>query len=170
MKKRKGSALLASIMCFSLSSVISIALLGLTIANYDISKCEYEYAENFYMCEGGIDIAHGQIKYNIEEILTNEFIENDTIEKIFTNYFLGNDKGRFISSIENIKVENLILDVKNDYITLNDNIIKFDLISKRKNNKTEKQMQVTFNIFIPSQLSSININELINVTNYMEIK
>ena len=154
-----------TIMCFGMCSLIITTAMALSTTNYSIQNLDYLSTKYFYMADGGIDIAYGQVLYEVENAVKSYGQSSGE----FNNYFLGNNKQNFIKSIENINIDNIRLDIVNNDIRLENNNIKFKISSSYKQDKIEKGISVDFNITKPEGIDS-NYKDLIKLTNYMEFK
>jgi hypothetical protein len=146
-------------------SLIITTAIALSTTNYSIQNLDYLSTKNFYIAEGGIDIAYGQVIYEVENAVKSSSKSNEE----FYNYFLGNNKQNFIISIESIKIDNIRLDIIDNDIYLEENNIKFKISSSYKEGEIEKDISVKFNIAPPEGIDS-NSKDLIKITDYMELK
>lgn len=163
--RKKGSSLLMTIMSFGMCSLIITTAIALSTTNYTIQNLDYLSTKSFYMAEGGIDIAYGQVIYEVENAIKSC---NESNEEYYS-YFLGNNKQNFINSIENINSDSIRLDIIQNNIYLEDNNIKFKISSSYKQGKIEKDISVSFNISTPEGIDS-NSKDLIKINDYMELK
>lgn len=158
-----------TIMCFGMCSLIITTAIALSTTNYSIQNLDYLSTKYFYIAEGGIDIVHGQIIYEVENAIKSYNEEKGDFIVFYRDYFLGNNKQNFIKTIENINVDNIKVDIVQNYIYLEDNKIKFDVSSYYKGNRIEKNIRVKFNISLPATIEDKS-NDLIKITDYVELK
>ncbi|WP_143151330.1 hypothetical protein [Tepidibacter formicigenes] len=128
------------------------------------------------------EVSYDLNEENIEEKLNEEF------QKGYKNYFLlGSKKYNFIKNIEKIKSNGLKINLVDDLVKIENNKIKFKVASSYKKGKIEKQIESDFYIKIPNKKEnytnyyfknkeeliicddkkSKNINELIEVRNWI---
>jgi len=117
------------------------------------------------MAEGGIDIAYGQVIYEVENAIK---VDNQSPEE-FYNYFLGNNKQNFIKSIESINIDNIKLDVVQNNIYKEDTNVVFKISSSYIKNKIEKHICVNFNVSKPDDID-VDPRDIIKITDYVELK
>jgi len=163
--RKKGASLLMTIMGFSMCSLIVITSLALTTTNYSIQSLDYLSTKNFYMAEGGVDIAYGQVIYEVENAIK---FYNQSHEE-FYNYFLGNNKQNFIKSIESINIDNIKLDVVQNNIYKEDDNVVFEISSSYEQDNIEKDICVKFNVSKPDDID-VDPRDIIKITDYVELK
>ena len=94
-----------TIMSFGMCSLIITTAIALSTTNYTIQNLDYLSTKSFYMAEGGIDIAYGQVIYEVEKAIKSCSESNEE----YYSYFLGNNKQNFINSIENINSDSICI-------------------------------------------------------------
>jgi hypothetical protein len=154
-----------TIMCFGMCSLIITTAIALSTTNYSIQNLDYLSTKSFYKADGGIDIAYGQVIYEVENAMKSC---SESSEE-FYSYFLGNNKQNFIKSIENINIDSIRLDIVGNGIYLEESNIKFKISSSYKEGIIEKDISVNFNISKPDGIDS-DSKDLIKITDYMELK
>ena len=165
LSNNKGSILITTILIFSIISTICIMCIGLSFSNESIFNLEYK---NIILTEeslSGIDIVHSNI---LKEV--NYAIESSTNKDEFNSYFKNLN---FINNIKDISMtdlENVTISTSNKII-IDDNILKFDIVSTAKDKNYLKKNQASVKIINPfiENNTDIDNNKLVTVYNYKEI-
>ena len=165
LSNNKGSILITTILIFSIISTICIMCIGLSFSNESIFNLEYK---NIILTEeslSGIDIVHSNI---LKEV--NYAIESSTNKDEFNSYFKNLN---FINNIKDISMtdlENVTISTSNKII-IDDNILKFDIVSTAKDKNYLKKNQASVKIINPfiEDNTDIDNNKLVTVYNYKEI-
>ena len=165
LSNNKGSILITTILIFSIISTICIMCIGLSFSNESIFNLEYK---NIMLTEeslSGIDIVHSNI---LKEV--NYAIESSTNKDEFNSYFKNLN---FINNIKDISMtdlENVTISTSNKII-IDDNILKFDIVSSAKDKNYLKKNQASVKIINPfiENNTDIDNNKLVTVYNYKEI-
>ena len=165
LSNNKGSILITTILIFSIISTICIMCIGLSFSNESIFNLEYK---NIILTEeslSGIDIVHSNI---LKEV--NYAIESSTNKDEFNSYFKNLN---FINNIKDISMtdlENVTISTSNKII-IDDNILKFDIVSTAKDKNYLKKNQASVKIINPfiEDNTGIDNNKLVTVYNYKEI-
>lgn len=165
LSNNKGSILITTILIFSIISTICIMCIGLSFSNEKIFNLEYK---NIILNEeslSGIDIVHSNI---LKEV--NYAIKSSSNKDEFNSYFKNLN---FINNIKDISMtdlENVTISTSNKII-IDDNILKFDIVSTAKDKNYLKKNQASVKIINPfiEDNTDIDNNKLVTVYNYKEI-
>ncbi len=161
----KGSILITTILIFSIISTICMMCIGLNFSNENIFNLEYK---NIILKEeslSGIEIVHSNILKEVDNAIKSTINEEE-----FNSYFMDL---KFISSIKDISMsnlENVTISVPNK-IVIDNNILKFNIISTAKDRNYIKKNQASVKIINPFIYSDDEIykSKLVIVYDYKEI-
>lgn len=161
----KGSILITTILIFSIISTICMMCIGLNFSNENIFNLEYK---NIILKEeslSGIEIVHSNILKEVDNAIKSTINEEE-----FNSYFMDL---KFTSSIKDISMsnlENVTISVPNK-IVIDNNILKFNIISTAKDKNYIKKNQASVKIINPFIYSNNEIykNKLVIVYDYKEI-
>lgn len=161
----KGSILITTILIFSIISTICMMCIGLNFSNENIFNLEYK---NIILKEeslSGIEIVHSNILKEVDNAIKSTINEEE-----FNSYFMDL---KFISSIKDISMsnlENVTISVPNK-IVIDNNILKFNIISTAKDRNYIKKNQASVKIINPFIYSDdeIDKSKLVIVYDYKEI-
>lgn len=161
----KGSILITTILIFSIISTICMMCIGLNFSNENIFNLEYKNITLKEESLSGIEIVHSNILKEVDNAIKSTINEEE-----FNSYFMDL---KFTSSIKNISMsnlENVTISVSNK-IVIDNNILKFNIISTAKDRKYIKKNQASVKIINPFIYSDneIDKNKLVIVYDYKEI-
>lgn len=161
----KGSILITTILIFSIISTICIMCIGLNFSNENIFNLEYKNITLREESLSGIEIVHSNILKEVDNAIKNS-INEDEFNSYFTNL-------SFVSNIKNISMsdlENVTISVSNKII-IDDNILKFNIISISKDRNYIKKNQASVKIINPfiESNNEIDKSKLVTVYDYKEI-
>ena len=161
----KGSILITTILIFSIISTICMMCIGLNFSNENIFNLEYKNITLKEESLSGIEIVHSNILKEVDNAIKSTINEEE-----FNSYFMDL---KFTSSIKNISMsnlENVTISVSNK-IVIDNNILKFNIISTAKDRKYIKKNQASVKIINPFIYSDneIDKNRLVIVYDYKEI-
>lgn len=161
----KGSILITTILIFSIISTICMMCIGLNFSNENIFNLEYK---NIILREeslSGIEIVHSNILKEVDNAIKSSINEDE-----FNSYFMDLS---FISNIKNISMsdlKNVTISVSNKVI-IDNNILKFNIISTAKDRNYIKKNQASVKIINPfiDSNNEIDKSKLVTVYDYKEI-
>ena len=159
MKKRNGSVVVTSLLCFSILSCIFIGCLEIINSNLEIVNT-YEIALKLrHDVKSGINLGYSKILEEVNKaiIIAKEY-ENQN-EK-YKEYFLGSNKIEFIKAIEDINIVN-------NKVYIEDNYIRLDIVSKKTEGELEKGARCSFKINL--DFNQENIKNIVEKYDYKEI-
>lgn len=161
----KGSILITTILIFSIISTICMMCIGLNFSNENIFNLEYKNITLKEESLSGIEIVHSNILKEVDIAIKSTINEEE-----FNSYFMDL---KFTSSIKDISMsnlENVTISVPNK-IVIDNNILKFNIISTAKDKNYIKKNQVSVKIINPFIYSNneIDKNKLVIVYDYKEI-
>lgn len=165
LSNNKGSILITTILIFSIISTICIMCIGLSFSNEKIFNLEYK---NIILTEeslSGIDIVNSNI---LKEV--NYAIKSSSNKDEFNSYFTNLNFINNIKDISMTNLENVTISISNKII-IDDNILKFDIVSTAKDKNYLKKNQASVKIINPfiEDNTDIDNNKLVTVYNYKEI-
>ncbi|CEK31497.1 hypothetical protein JGS6364_20121 [[Clostridium] sordellii] len=166
MKKRNGSVVVTSLLCFSILSCIFIGCLEIINSNLEIVNT-YEIALKLrHDVKSGINLGYSKILEEVNKaiIIAKEY-ENQN-EK-YKEYFIGSNKIEFIKSIEDINIDEISLDIVNNKVYIEDNYIRLDIVSKKLEGELEKGARCSFKINL--DFNQENIKNIVEKYDYKEI-
>lgn len=166
MKKRNGSVVVTSLLCFSILSCIFIGCLEIINSNLEIVNT-YEIALKLrHDVRSGINLGYSKILEEVNKaiIIAKEY-ENQN-EK-YKEYFLGSNKIEFIKAIEDINIDEISLDIVNNKVYIEDNYIRLDIVSKQTEGELEKGARCSFKINL--DFNQENIKNIVEKYDYKEI-
>ncbi|CEN76596.1 Uncharacterised protein [[Clostridium] sordellii] len=166
MKKRNGSVVVTSLLCFSILSCIFIGCLEIINSNLEIVNT-YEIALKLrHDVKSGINLGYSKILEEVNKaiIIAKEY-ENQN-EK-YKEYFIGSNKIEFIKSIEDINIDEISLDIVNNKVYIEDNYIRLDIVSKKTEGELEKGARCSFKINL--DFNQENIKNIVEKYDYKEI-
>ncbi len=161
----KGSILITTILIFSIISTICMMCIGLNFSNENIFNLEYKNITLKEESLSGIEIVHSNILKEVDNAIKSTINEEE-----FNSYFMDL---KFTSSIKNISMsnlENVTISVSNK-IVIDNNILKFNIISTAKDRNYIKKNQASVKIINPFIYSDneVDKNRLVIVYDYKEI-
>ncbi len=161
----KGSILITTILIFSIISTICMMCIGLNFSNENIFNLEYKNITLKEESLSGIEIVHSNILKEVDNAIKSTINEEE-----FNSYFMDL---KFTSSIKNISMsnlENVTISVSNK-IAIDNNILKFNIISTAKDRNYIKKNQASVKIINPFIYSDneIDKSKLVIVYDYKEI-
>lgn len=161
----KGSILITTILIFSIISTICMMCIGLNFSNENIFNLEYKNITLKEESLSGIEIVHSNILKEVDNAIKSTINEEE-----FNSYFMDL---KFTSSIKDISMsnlENVTISVSNK-IVIDNNILKFNIISTAKDRKYIKKNQASVKIINPFIYSDneIDKSKLVIVYDYKEI-
>lgn len=161
----KGSILITTILIFSIISTICMMCIGLNFSNENIFNLEYKNITLKEESLSGIEIVHSNILKEVDNAIKSTINEEE-----FNSYFMDL---KFTSSIKNISMsnlENVTISVSNK-IVIDNNILKFNIISSAKDRNYIKKNQASVKIINPFIYSDneIDKSKLVIVYDYKEI-
>ena len=161
----KGSILITTILIFSIISTICMMCIGLNFSNENIFNLEYKNITLKEESLSGIEIVHSNILKEVDNAIKSTINEEE-----FNSYFMDL---KFTSSIKNISMsnlENVTISVSNK-IVIDNNILKFNIISSAKDSNYIKKNQASVKIINPFIYSDneIDKSKLVIVYDYKEI-
>ena len=165
LSNNKGSILITTILIFSIISTICIMCIGLSFSNEKIFNLEYK---NIILNEeslSGIDIVHSNILKEVNYAIKSSS-NKDEFNSYFTNLnFINNIKDISMTDLENVTIST------SNKIIIDDNILKFDIVSTAKDKNYLKKNQASVKIINPfiEDNTDIDNNKLVTVYNYKEI-
>lgn len=161
----KGSILITTILIFSIISTICMMCIGLNFSNENIFNLEYKNITLKEESLSGIEIVHSNILKEVDNAIKSTINEEE-----FNSYFMDL---KFTSSIKDISMsnlENVTISVPNK-IVIDNNILKFNIISTAKDKNYIKKNQASVKIINPFIYSNneIDKSKLVIVYDYKEI-
>lgn len=161
----KGSILITTILIFSIISTICMMCIGLNFSNENIFNLEYKNITLKEESLSGIEIVHSNILKEVDNAIKSTINEEE-----FNSYFMDL---KFTSSIKNISMsnlENVTISVSNK-IVIDNNILKFNIISTAKDRNYIKKNQASVKIINPFIYSDNEVDKdrLVIVYDYKEI-
>ncbi|CEP47572.1 Uncharacterised protein [[Clostridium] sordellii] len=166
MKKRNGSVVVTSLLCFSILSCIFIGCLEIINSNLEIVNT-YEIALKLrHDVKSGINLGYSKILEEVNKaiIIAKEYQNQN--EK-YKEYFLGSNKIEFIKAIEDINIDEISLDIVNNKVYIEANYIRLDIVSKKTEGELEKGARCSFKINL--DFNQENIKNIVEKYDYKEI-
>ncbi|CEP81725.1 hypothetical protein QJR30_14240 [Paraclostridium sordellii] len=166
MKKRNGSVVVTSLLCFSILSCIFIGCLEIINSNLEIVNT-YEIALKLrHDVKSGINLGYSKILEEVNKaIIIAKECENQN-EK-YKEYFIESNKIEFIKSIEDINIDEISLDIVNNKVYIEDNYIRLDIVSKKIEGELKKGARCSFKINL--DFNQENIKNIVEKYDYKEI-
>lgn len=168
MKKKSGSIMITTLICFSVISIVCVGCIGIVNSNNEIINVNYNSTVMGYKIKGGLELVHSKVLEEVNSAIQQSLISDD-FKSFFKNYFLGDNKNHFINNIENINTDNIKINIINDKIYIEDNNIKFDTTCEIKDNDIKKTSKCSFKINLDFDFNEVNLNEIVKKYNYKEI-
>ncbi|OPJ55618.1 pilus assembly PilX N-terminal domain-containing protein [Alkalithermobacter paradoxus] len=155
MKNNRGSALISTLMIFSVVMILGITLLNISTLNYISKKMNSQSKQSFYLAEGGLDLVYGQVIKEVEKAI-------EYAKEGMDNFIINNLQYELTKSDEYVNVRHT---ENSTYYSLD-----IDKIEKLLTDEFNKEYRRYFlgnkRVEFINSLSSINENGIrINVEN-----
>ena len=159
----KGSILITTILIFSIISTVCMMCIGLNFSNENIFNLEYKNITLKEESLSGIEIVHSNILREVDNAIKNSINEDE-----FNNHLMDLNFIRNIKDISMSNLENVAISVSNRII-IDNNVLKFDIISTSKDRNYIKKNKASVKIINPFNNNELDKSKLVTVYDYKEI-
>lgn len=163
----KGSILIITLIIFTIISVICTMCINLIYMNNNIFELDYENIKLREQSLSGIEIVYSNILNNVKKAVESSKNEDD-----FKNYFLGNNYCEFIEKIGDIpkgSLDNVEIEILNPEVFEGEEIFKFKIMSKVKEDLYMKNIEVNVKIKNPwYEINKEADNQILENTNLIK--
>ena len=159
----KGSILITTILIFSIISTVCMMCIGLNFSNENIFNLEYKNITLKEQSLSGIEIVHSNILREVDNAIKDSINEDEFKNHLMDLNFISNIKDISMSNLENV-----VISVSNRII-IDNNVLKFDIISTSKDRNYIKKNQASVKIINPFNYNELDKSKLVTVYDYKEI-
>ncbi len=159
----KGSILITTILIFSIISTVCMMCIGLNFSNENIFNLEYKNITLKEQSLSGIEIVHSNILREVDNAIKDSINEDEFKNHLMDLNFISNIKDISMSNLENV-----VISVSNRII-IDNNVLKFDIISTSKDRNYIKKNKASVKIINPFNNNELDKSKLVTVYDYKEI-
>lgn len=159
----KGSILITTILIFSIISTVCMMCIGLNFSNENIFNLEYKNITLKEESLSGIEIVHSNILREVDNAIKNSINEDEFKNHLMDLNFISNIKDISMSNLENVAIS------VSNRIIIDNNVLKFDIISTSKDRNYIKKNQASVKIINPFNNNELDKSKLVTVYDYKEI-
>lgn len=159
----KGSILITTILIFSIISTVCMMCIGLNFSNENIFNLEYKNITLKEQSLSGIEIVHSNILREVDNAIKDSINEDEFKNHLMDLNFISNIKDISMSNLENVAIS------VSNRIIIDNNVLKFDIISTSKDKNYIKKNQASVKIINPFNNNELDKSKLVTVYDYKEI-
>ena len=159
----KGSILITTILIFSIISTVCMMCIGLNFSNENIFNLEYKNITLKEESLSGIEIVHSNILREVDNAIKNSINEDEFNNHLMDLNFISNIKDISMSNLENVAIS------VSNRIIIDNNVLKFDIISTSKDRNYIKKNKASVKIINPFNNNELDKSKLVTVYDYKEI-